>query len=544
MAEPWVVPASYGQERVWLASQVAHDVPLFHIVDRIPIAGPLPAEQVIAALAEVVGRHETLRTSFRVDDGQLMQLVHASVPVEVGQADLADLPADEQDKQAAGMLDALARSELPLDRPPLWRARLVHRGEGRWWLLFLAHHTIVDAASELNLHAEVTEICAAAAGGRRARLPELPVQYADYSVWQRERLSGATLDRMLGYWREALADLPVVHALPTDRPRPVQRTFAGDELLFPLPAELTYPLPGLVTRTSASPFMVLLAAYAALLRRLTGQDDVVVGVPVSGRDRPELQPLIGMFVNMVVVRVDTGGDPTFLELVDRVRHRVLAAWEHQEMPFQKLVEALAGARDPRVPPLYQLGFNHLPVGSGTTFGAAEDDLMLEIAQREGRLEYSSDLFDATTARSIVDNYLSVLAAALGSPELRLSELPLVSQPAGAVHRPETVTAGDGFVPARTAAEELVAEIWADVLRRDRIGAYDDFFALGGHSLLALRAIARLGATGVQLPIQAFFADTTVAGVAAQVERLLAEQIAELPEDEVERQLADGAPEDL
>ncbi len=266
--EPWVVPASYAQERVWLASQVARDVPLFHVVDRIRIAHPLTAGQVVAALGTVVDRHETLRTSFRVDGGELVQVVHPAVPVEVDVVDLAELGPDEQDKQVAEMLDDLAHSTVPLDRAPLWRARLVRRGEAHWWLLFLAHHTVVDAASQLNLYAEVSELCAAAAAGRPPRLPELAIQYADYAVWQREQLSGPALAEMVAYWRGALAGLPVVHALPTDRPRPAQRAFAGDQVTFALPAAVTEALPGLVRSTASSPFMVLLAAYAALLHRL------------------------------------------------------------------------------------------------------------------------------------------------------------------------------------------------------------------------------------------------------------------------------------
>jgi acyl carrier protein len=228
---------------------------------------------------------------------------------------------------------------------------------------------------------------------------------------------------------------------------------------------------------------------------------------------------------MIVVRVDASGDLAFSALLDRVRRALLGAWEHQEVPFQKLVEVFADRRDAAVPPLYQLGFNYLSIGFSRASAAAEDDLMLEIAPGNGRIEYNSALFTAPTARWLADCYVAVLSAALADPQVTMSELDLPPRPAVRAHEPgppATPRNAPGPVAPRTPAEELVAKIWASVLGRDRPGALDDFFELGGHSLLALRVIASLSAAaGVDLPIQSFFADTTVAGVAAEVERLIA-----------------------
>jgi non-ribosomal peptide synthetase component F len=287
-------------------------------------------------------------------------------------------------------------------------------------------------------------------------------------------------------------------------------------------------------------FMVLLAAYAALLHRMSKEDDVVVGVPVAGRDLPELQPLIGMFVNMVVLRIDTSGDPSFDELLLRVRATALSAWDHQDMPYQKLVEALAARRDAGAPPLYQLGFNYVPGGFDDDTGTAEDDLMLEVAGSSGRIQYNTALFDAATAEAMVGDYQRILAIVLAEPGTRLSALPVsrVAQDPAA----EATSAGKAYVPPRTAAEELVAEVWQEVLGVNQAGAFDDFFDLGGHSLLALRVIARLDAvTGTDLPIQDFFADTTLAGVASVLERQLTAEIAELSEEEAAARLAGGEP---
>lgn len=536
---PWEVPASYAQERVWLTGQLAPGVPLFRVTDWIRLAYPVDAATVVGALGRVVDRHETLRTCFRVDDGALLQVIHPSVPVTVPQVDLADLAEADRQRWMRKLLHEMARAPLPLDRAPLWRAQLVRCGPGEWFLLFMAHHTIADAAAQLNLHAELKELCAAAAESRAASLPDLPIQYADYAVWQRERLSGDRLERLLGYWREALAGLPPVHALPTDRPRPAERTFTGAELEFSLPESLVSGVAALARRRSATPFMAYLAAYAALLHRLSGRDDIVVGVPVSGRDRPQLRPVIGMFVNVVVVRVDTSGDPSFTDLLDRVRHTTLAAFEHGEMPLQKLVEAVAGPRDPRVPPLYQLGFNQLAVGTGTSHGGTEDDLALEVSGSTGRLEYNTALFEAETAHRFVDQYLDLLAAAVADPETRLAALPAAGLTGGQVYAAPRSTTPAEYVAPRTAAEELVAEVWAEVLGVERVGVLDDFFDLGGHSLLALRVTSRLSAaTEIDVPIGAFFAGPTVAALAAELERLLAAEIDQLSEEEAERLVAE------
>jgi non-ribosomal peptide synthetase component F len=233
-----------------------------------------------------------------------------------------------------------------------------------------------------------------------------------------------------------------------------------------------------------------------------------------------------MFVNMVVTRIDCAGDPTFAELLERVRDHVLAAWEYQEMPFQTLVEALAAQRSPGVPPLYQLGFNFLDIGFGVRANAAEDDLLLEIAKNQARIEYNTALFSEATARSMADRYVKLLSTLVADPSTRLSALDGgVTPQAPAASASVMFPAEAEFVAPRTDAEELVAEVWQEVLGASQVGALDDFFALGGHSLLALRVIARINASvGIDLPIQAFFLDTTVAGVASQVEELLLKEI--------------------
>jgi acyl carrier protein len=526
MREAFVAPASYAQERVWFASQMAKDVPLYHLIDELRLPYPLSFDQLRDALAVVCERHETLRTSFRTDDGALMQVIHPRIEPVVQHVDLSTLPPPEAESRYATLYAESSRTEFSLTSPPLWRATFVERGEAEWMLIFVGHHSLVDGASELNLRAELHELCAAAVQGRPAVLPELRIQCADFATWQRDRLASGRLEHLLAFWRQELDGLPAVHGLPTDFPRPAERSFAGADLIFPLTTDIVEGAPGLARQAGATPFMVMLAAYAALIHQLSGRTDVVIGVPVAGREEPEVQPLIGMFVNMLVARIDCGADPTFGELLVRVRDRMLNAWEYQEMPFQKLVEALATHRSPGVPPLYQLGFNYLDLGFGARSAAAEDDLLLEVSGGLGRIEYNTALFTDATARDLARRYVALLSAVVADPSTRLSALGAASGasvvPAVAGGNPAS---DQEFIAPRTDAEVLVAEVWREVLAVPQVGALDDFFELGGHSLLALRVIARINAAvGIELPIQAFFTETSVAGVASQVEQLLLKEI--------------------
>jgi hypothetical protein len=533
-AGPRVVAASFAQERAWLASQIARDVPLYHVADELAIHAQIREQDARNALAAVVARHESLRTAFRVVDGELMQVVHPRLDAAMGFADLrGDDPEKQLDRCAAIAAD-LAFEPFDLGRAPLWRATLARLGDGDWVVLFVAHHAVYDAASGFNVYAELTEMCAAAEQGREPSLPDLAIEYTDYAAWQRDRLSDGGLDGLAGFWDTWLANLPSVHGIPLDRPRGPVRTFAGADVRAALPPEAQQALPQAGHHDQATPFMVLLAAYVGLVHRWSGREDIVVGVPVAGRDRPELLALIGMFVNMLVLRIDTSGNPTFALLVDRVRDAYRLARRHQEMPFQKLAERLVSRRSPGVPPLYQLGFNLLTTRDfRSPSGTAEDDLLLEVAEGTVRLEYNSALFDRSTADSLLLDYVAILAAGLADPATVISRLPAAAvrdhqaaQPAHAQAQPAHAQAGNGAHPSpggpRTASERLVAAVWSDVLRVERVGVFDDFFGLGGHSLQALRILARLWAgCGVELTIQAFFADPTVAGVAAELERLLA-----------------------
>jgi amino acid adenylation domain-containing protein len=425
-AGEWVVPASFGQERIWLAGQLDPGSPAYNILAPVTVPYAVTEADIVAALVEVVRRHEALRTSLRSDDGSLFQVVHATVPVDVTVTDLSALGPGEQHRRLRQLDVDDATAPLRPDLAPLWRARLVKLAAAKWELVLVVHHSIFDAGSLAVLTAEVDELCRAALERRPPKLPELDVQYADYTAWQREQLSGPALAEEVAFWRERLAGLPLVHGVPTDRPRPATPSDAGGVVNFEVDPAVSRAVDDLARRLRATPFMVLMAAFTALLARVSGESDIVLGVPVAGRDITQLDPLIGMFVNTVVVRTDTGADPTFAELVGRIRSNLLECWEHQRTPFQKVVEEVAPTRDPSVAPLCQIEFNYLPkLGFTNSNGAVHDELSLDMRDHAGRLGYRTDLFDEATARALAGRYVRLLTAAVEAPTTRLGDLPLL-----------------------------------------------------------------------------------------------------------------------
>ncbi|WP_460443849.1 condensation domain-containing protein, partial [Amycolatopsis cihanbeyliensis] len=464
-AQGQAFPASFAQQGMWLSSRLVPDTPLYLLgVDyRLPYR--VTAEQLAAAVAEIARRHETLRTALRLREDTLMQVVYPPAPPSLPVEDLTELPPPERAKRVARLLAAEAGTPLELDRPPLWRGRLVRCATAEWHLIFVAHHAVLDATSIFNLRRELHELCRAAAEGTRPRLPDLPIQYADFSAWQRDQVSAPASAEHLRFWRARLAGLPDSHSVPTDHPRPPHATHVGAQVRFTVPAGLAAAVRAYGRSHGASPFMVLLAAFQAVLARLSGEPDTVVGTPVAGRELPELDPLIGMFVNTLVLRTDLSGDPSFAEIVRRARETALSAWEHQQTPFDLLVESLAPHRNPGRHPLFQLGFNFLPergyAGSGNEVSSmgmdGEDaqatvsrfDLHLDLFEQDGGLvgvlEYATDLFDAGSVRAFTGRYTRLLAAGVAEPDTPLSRLPLLAE----AERRRLVEAADpgGAVPA-------------------------------------------------------------------------------------------------
>ncbi|WP_194905274.1 non-ribosomal peptide synthetase [Catenulispora rubra] len=425
MSEVWTGPASFGQERLWLATRLGSDETIYSLSAWIRLPDGADEAIVTAALAATAARHETLRTSLRLDGERLLQAVHPAAAVRLATVDLSG--HDDRWQGIADADDADLRMPFRLDEAPLWRATLAYT-DAEPVLIFAAHHTVFDGGSVHLLQAEIREQCLAAIEGRPAVLPELPIQYADYAAWQRDTVSGAKAQAEADFWRERLSGLPRVHSLPTDRPRAAGAGQPGADRQFTLPTGAAAAAAHLGSTRRASAFMVFFAAYTALLHRLSGADDIVVGVQVAGRELPELAPLIGMFVNALAVRIDASGDPTFAELVDRVRERTLESWEHQDLPIHHVAEALGIRPDADVQPLYQIGINDIgDVGLNRSNGVARNELTLEISEDNARLEYRTDLFDAATADRICERFTRLTVAALADPDTRLSRLPVADE---------------------------------------------------------------------------------------------------------------------
>ncbi|MFC7719888.1 condensation domain-containing protein [Nonomuraea recticatena] len=426
-ASGFALPASFAQERLWFVDQLEPGLAVYNI----PFGTSLPAgagpDAVTAALARVVARHEVLRTALENRDGVPTQVVLPEVPIEVEVTDLRGLRADEQQARLAQVREADAARSIPLDQAPLWRARLIHTGGEHDHLFFTVHHVAFDAASVAIFQRDFLACFG------EADLPELPIQYGDFAAWQRGRWEGGELTDQLGYWRKQLADLPEPLRLSPRAPDPGLPRHAGGDIAFQLPAATVQGVHRMARERRTTPFVVLLAGLKALLSRLAGRADVVVGSPVGGRPLPELEPMIGNFVNTLLLRTECAREASFDELVDRVRTSVFDALDHAEVPYERLVEELRPDRSDGVgAPLHQVVFNLLPslVTNGQVRnGTAKVDLLIDLAEVDGRIdgriEYAAALFDEAWARDFTARYRNLLDAALAAPQTSLADLPLL-----------------------------------------------------------------------------------------------------------------------
>jgi amino acid adenylation domain-containing protein len=438
------LPPSFSQERLWLVDQIEPGTATYNMPSALRLAGPLRSGLLAAVFAGIVRRHEVLRTTFATAGGAPVQVVHPPAPFLLPVADLGGLPADLREEEARRLAAEEVLRPFDLARGPVLRAGLLRLGAEDHVLLFTLHHIAADGWSVGVLVREVMAFYGSFSAGRPSPLPELPVQYADYAVWQRRVFGGERLAASLGFWRERLADVPVLE-MPTDRPRPAVQTAEGDTEPLEVPAGVAAALGNLGRREGATLFMVLAAAWEVLLSRYSAQTDFAVGTPVAGRDRVELEGLIGFFVNTLVLRANLGGDPPFRELLGRVREGAFAAFARQEVPFERLVEELQPERSLSHSPLFQVmlvlqnapaealelpGLTPLPFDAGGT--AAKFDLTLSFVETgeglAGALEYRTSLFDAATIRRMLGHLGVLLAGIAADPDRRLSDLPLMPEP--------------------------------------------------------------------------------------------------------------------
>jgi amino acid adenylation domain-containing protein len=435
---------SFGQERLWFVDQLDHSSAVYNVPMPTRLRGRLDLEALHSSLDALVARHAALRSTFRTVDGAPVQVIEEPRPLALAVVDLSSQLPAEREATMAQVLGTESRRPFDLSTGPLLRAVLVRLGDLDQVLMITMHHIVCDGWSMGVLMRDLSEMYDARTAGRVPSLPELPIQYTDYAAWQRERIVGDELERHVGYWREQLRGAPFLLELPADRARPPIASGRGDCVRFQLPPHLVKGLKDVSRAHGATLFMTLLAGYGALLGRYTGQADLLVGSPVAGRTRTEFEDLVGLFVNTLVYRVDSSGDPGFSELLRRVREMALDANAHQELPFEKLVELLQPHRSLAHHPLVQVMFvfhnmQQHAVGPADLAsssidlqtGTAKIDLNLTVMEDQGGLEawleYDSDLFDRVTIERLAEHYDVLLTGIVANAEAHISELPLLGE---------------------------------------------------------------------------------------------------------------------
>lgn len=454
--EVFVFPASFAQQRLWFFDQLVPGTCLYNVPTVLRLTGTLNLAALEQSFNEIVRRHEALRTTFGMVEGQPVQLIAPHLKVSLPVIDLQQLPTAQREAEAQRLIAAQMQQPFNLSQGPLLRVMLLQLKAAEYVLILNLHHIVFDEWSIGLLIRELGLLYPALMEGKPSPLPELPIQYADFAQWQREWLQGEVLRTQLAYWQKQLKDLLVLD-LPERSPRPPRQSYRGASQLLELPLDLTQALNALSQQEGVTLFMTLLAAFGAFLSRYTGQEDIAVGSPIANRNRSELENLIGFFANSLVLRTNLSGNPTFRELLARVRQVMLAAYAHQDLPFEKLVEELQPIRDLSRNPLFQVVFalQNAPMEQlglpGLTLSSlnldtktTRFDLELYIWEcsdnfrslwgngwelsvgLRGVLVYSTDLFDPSAIARMLKHFQTLLAGAVSNPNTRLADLPLLS----------------------------------------------------------------------------------------------------------------------
>jgi acyl-CoA synthetase (AMP-forming)/AMP-acid ligase II/acyl carrier protein len=438
------LPLSFAQTRLWFLDQFESDSSFYNIPLALRLEGNLNQDVLIQSLEEICDRHEALRTNFISVDGVATQVIQTQTPWTVNIVDLQHLSSSEQEIASQELTQNQAIQPFDLARDPLIRANLVILSETEHILLVCMHHIVSDGWSMGVFLQELTDLYNAYIQNQPSSLKPLPIQYGDYTLWQKQWLQGDILQRQLDYWQKQLADAPALLSLPTDRPRPAVQSFAGAHLPFTLSWELSQKLTQLTQEQGVTLFMTLLTAFDILLYRYTEQEDILIGTPITNRNRSELEGLIGFFVNTLVLRTDLSGNPSFNELLIRVREMAMDAYTHQDLPFEMLVEVLQPERDLSHTPLFQVDFllQNEPLSQLELIGLTASPLLTESATAKfdltlgmentdkglrGVWEYNTDLFERSTIERLAGNFVTLLEAIVANPQQQISQLPLLTE---------------------------------------------------------------------------------------------------------------------
>jgi amino acid adenylation domain-containing protein len=434
-----LVPLSFGQERMWFLDQLAPGNPFYAETGGTVVRMPVDPDALQRAIDAIVERHEILRTRFEMRQDQPVQVVEPSLHIPIAFIDLSDLPAAKRAAEVERLTAEQGLEAFELERGPLLRFTLVRLGPREHVFIQSIHHILTDGWSLRVFHSELSELYVAFATGREPNLPALPIQYGDFAVWQRSEERQAEIDLQVAYWRKQLAGLTDL-ALPYDHPRPRVLSYRGAHITERMPPSLSAELHAFSRRERTTPYITALAAFAVLLGLYTGREDIVVGTPVAGRNRLELEPLIGLFLNTLVLRVDLRGDPSFQTLLQRVREVAVDAYSNPDVPFDRLVEELRPQRDLGRNPLFQVLFQYVkphreqgparaasdqesvPFERGTAILDLSFHLWDSSSGTEALIEYSTELFEAATIGRLFKHFVAVLAAVVAHPDRPLSNI--------------------------------------------------------------------------------------------------------------------------
>jgi thioesterase domain-containing protein len=565
-----VYPASLAQQRLWFLDQMQGKRSAYHVHMGLWLRGPLVLDLLRDSLQELVNRHDSLRTAFKMDGRELRQIVTGSLTLNVPVYDLTHLR--EPYSEAYHFAERQVEAPFDLREAPLFRARVIRITADEHVLLCVMHHIITDSWSMQIMARELAAIYDAFCNGEPFPLSDLPIGYGDYSEWQHQWLGTEQVRQQVSYWKEQLQDAPPVLELTKGVSRPPEQTFQGASQIVELPNEVITGIAKLATRWRTTPFMLLLAAFKILLYRYSGQPDVLVGVPVAGRNRVETEGLIGFFVNTLVLRDILSGNPRFHDLVAQIRETTLDAFANADVPFEKVVEVVNPERNLSYNPIFQVMFSSIKAAvQSHTFGnltvspyvvtPTSSIFDLSATLIEGldghwwaEIDYNTTLFQSGRVGRMLEDYISVLQGIVADPEKRILDLPVVgaewnqvspslsmpavSMPAAPTKKKQKLSCESK--PVRTqefsAEHKLLLGIWKEVLGLPEIGTHDNFFDVGGHSLLAARLIAEIErATGRRIAVSAVFRAPTIEAFA----RLLQEGSVAEP-DPIVMKLGEGA----
>ncbi|MGE5324322.1 MAG: condensation domain-containing protein, partial [Actinomycetota bacterium] len=563
-AEGAVVPLSYAQQRLWFLEQLHPGTSLYHVPMAVRLSGELDVEALQASVNEIVRRHEVLRTSFALVEGRPVQVVHDRSTVSIPLVDLSDAGPNSVE----AIMDGETTHPFDLTQLPLFRLRLIRLSVHEHVLMLVMHHMVTDGWSMGVFRKEIAAFYSAMIEKKAPTVAPLEIQYGDYSIWQREWLDQGALDRQLAYWKQQLkGPLPALD-IACDFHRPTLQSFAGKQYFFSLPSTLKNEIHTLSRRQGTTPFMIFLAAFTTMLHHYSGQRDIVVGTAVANRNHSQTEDLIGFFVNLLALRTDLSGNPALTEILKRVRKTTLDAYDHQDVPFEKVVDEVQPLRDLSRAPLFQTLLvlqntknvtAELPGLALQTidlnYRTAKFDLCLYLTENEtdisGWLEYNCDLFGVDRMETMCRDFQALLESIVRDPEQSLADtrssitdrqmhgpyrtgLHIPRKEQGLVTECETLpnslaqdteSAGAAekkrvFVGPRTPTEKAVSQAWARVLDVQEISINDKFFEIGGDSLRIVHLFLELSITYPgKLTVADLFTHNTIGSLSSHIDAI-------------------------